>query len=84
VAAGGAAPATGNGTGDVQHTLTAFPADGVVTCTVSGTLVDWGYLKNTAEIVPPVSVIDTDESNNSATVERWQVHMPLIFKNYTL
>ncbi len=83
VAAGGAMPATGNGTGNVQHTLTAFPANGVVTCTISGTLVDWSYLKNTAEIVAPAGVTDTDEDNNTATVERWQLTFPVVFRNVT-
>jgi phage protein D len=83
VAAGGAAPATGSGTGDVQHTITTFPVNGVVTCTVTGTLTDWGHVTNTAEIVPPDGIADADEDNNRATVERWQYAFPLVFKNYT-
>jgi len=83
VGAGGAVPATGSGTGDVQVTLTSFPVDGVLTCTVTGTLTDWGYLKNTAEIVPPAGITDTDSSNNVATVERWQYILPVVFNNYT-
>jgi hypothetical protein len=83
VAAGGAAPATGNGTGDVQHTITTFPVNGVVTCTVTGTLVNWGHFTNTAELIPPVGITDVDNDNNRATVERWQFAFPIIFNNYT-
>jgi len=82
VAAGGAAPTTGSGTGDVQYTLTAFPVSGVVTCTVSGTLINWSHLKNTAEIVAPAGVTDSNMSNNSAAVERWQILVVGVYKNY--
>jgi uncharacterized repeat protein (TIGR01451 family) len=81
VAENGAAPATGDGTGDVQHTITTFPVGGVVTCTVTGTLIGSGDAANTAEISPPAGIRDADTTNNRATAKRWQFFFPLVINN---
>jgi hypothetical protein len=79
-AAGGAECGAASGEGDIYDTLSAFPPGGVVTYTLSAqyTLPGEGYIRNTAEIIAPEGVSDIDMSNNSVTIERWIVLLPVI------
>ena len=80
VAAGGATCAS-SGSGNLQDTLTVFPAGGIVTYTVHGGLTDWDFYRNTAEVIVPAGVTDPDTSNNRATILRYRIWLPLIFNN---
>jgi uncharacterized repeat protein (TIGR01451 family) len=66
-----------------QDTLTVFPYRGVVTYTVHGDLQDWSHYQNTAEILPPSGFTDPDMSNNSASLKRYQIFLPIMFSNRT-
>ena len=82
-AAGGAACGAASGGGDIQDTLATFPAGGGVTYTVQCTLVDRSAYENVAEISVPASVFDPDMSNNRAVCKRYQLFLPLVYKNWT-
>lgn len=82
-AAGGAKCGALSGEGSIYETLGAFPPGGVVTYTLHTNfeLPDVGYIMNTAEIIPPVGVSDIDDTNNSVTITRWFLLLPIIFRN---
>ncbi len=67
-AASGGASCPGSGTGDINE-LVDLPVGSTVTFTVSTTVDSGasGTLTNTATVDVPAGMIDTDDSNNSAT-----------------
>lgn len=69
-----------SGEGHIYDTLGAFPPGGVVTYTLHAEfdLPAEGFIRNTAEIIPPVGVSDIDLSNERATVNRWIVLLPVV------
>jgi len=82
-ASGGAACGAVSGTGDISDTLSAFPVNGVVTYTVQCTLVNWSVYENVAEISVPSGVSDPVTSNNRAVYKRYQLILPVIYRNWT-
>ena len=80
VAAGGAA-CTAGGVGNLQDTLTSFPAGGVVTYTVAGAVPMFFTASNTVAITPPAGVSDPLLSNNTATVYLYSYLLLPIYKN---
>lgn len=78
---GGASCGAASGSGNIYEVLPSFPPGGVVTYTVRGSLNSLGYFKNTAEVIVSSGLADIIPGNNSATVERWFLILPLVFRN---
>lgn len=67
-ATGGSTATLGSGTGDLSDTVT-LPAGATITYTITGTVSPTarGQINNTAAILPPAGVEDTNGANNSAS-----------------
>lgn len=84
VSAGGAVCPHAEGNGDIEETLATFPANGVVTYTVSAIILSNVSENNTVTITPPEDVFDLEMDNNSATrVTLYRLILPLVFRDYT-
>lgn len=77
----GGATCTAGGSGNIYDTLTNFPAGGVVTYTVPGTLNEWDYVRNTATVTAPSGVSDPTPDNNSKTAYTYRVYLIVTYKN---
>jgi len=81
-ASGGAACPSASGAGDLYETLATFPANGVVTYTITSEAAN-DIAFNTVTITPPEGIFDLDMSNNSATRQTlYRVILPITLKNY--
>ncbi|MBN2390242.1 MAG: cadherin-like domain-containing protein, partial [Anaerolineae bacterium] len=82
-ASGGAVCPNTSGTGDLDETLTTFPANGVVTYTVSAKFVLLSIIENnTVTITPPAGMFDLVMSNNTATRPTlYRIILPLVVRN---
>ena len=65
----------------LNDTLAAFPAGGVVTYTVQGTLGLLATGNNVVTVTPPSGVLDPDLSNNRAEYINYRCVLPLVFRN---
>jgi len=84
VAASGAACPNASGAGHIEETLATFPADGVVTYTVSAQILVSISKYNTVTITPPAGTLDLNMANNSATRPTlYRLIFPIVFKDYT-
>ncbi|MFN3630055.1 MAG: hypothetical protein ACK4XK_08370, partial [Casimicrobiaceae bacterium] len=61
---GGAVCSAASGSGNVDVTLTRFPAGAQVTIRISATGPTSGTFQNTATIAPPPTVVDSDPTDN--------------------
>ena len=67
-ATAGAVCGAANGSGNINTTITTFPAGASVTFTVTGTAPASGTLTNTVTVATPAGVTDPNAGNNSSTV----------------
>lgn len=70
------ATCSASGKGEINDTLTSFPSGGVATYTLRGSLDNWNRWVHTVRIAAPVSISESDVSNNVATLGRYQVLLP--------
>lgn len=81
VGASGAVCPAASGTGSLSQTLSSLPIGGRLTYTVHGLMAVWSYWSNTVTITAPVGVIDSNTGNNSRTLGRYQLLLPIIANN---
>jgi uncharacterized repeat protein (TIGR01451 family) len=74
---------TASGAGNIHDTLTSFPAGGVITYTIHGSLASWDYVANTAQIISPSGIDDPQPDNNWATVQRFLLDLSLVFNGWS-
>ncbi|MEI6180727.1 MAG: Ig-like domain-containing protein [Chloroflexales bacterium] len=80
--AGTACPAA-SGTGNLSATnvtLGSLSLNGTVVLTVTGTLANWSHWSNTASVAVPTGATDSVTSNNSSTIGRYMILLPIIHK----
>ncbi len=75
----GTACSAASGTGNLSATLGTLAVDGTVTYTVTGTLANWSYWTNTASIAAPGGITESIITNNSSTVGRYQILLPIVY-----
>ena len=78
--AGTACPAA-SGTGNLSATnatLGTLSLNETVVFTVTGTLANWTHWSNTASVAMPTGATDSVTSNNSLTIGRYRILLPII------
>ena len=80
--AGTACPAA-SGTGNLSATnatLGTLSLNGTVVLTVTGTLANWSHWSNTASLAVPTGITDSVTPNNSSTIGRYMILLPIVYK----
>jgi hypothetical protein len=82
VASGGAVCPNANGTGNLEETLTTFPANSVMTYTVSASGGTNVIVWNTVTITAPDTMFDVIQNNNrDAQPTVYRIVLPVIYKD---
>jgi|GEM_PF-4661388 len=71
-----------SGSGDIEETLTTFPANSVLTYTVSASGGTNEIVWNTVTITPPATMFDVIQENNIASRPTvYRLILPVVYKN---